>query len=256
MIIDGKQIAEILYTEMATRDTSGITLGILVGEASPVIESFVRIKGRAAERLGIEIVRAELPEGASTADALQALQTLALECTGVIVQLPLPEAIDAEILIAAIPPEKDVDGIAPQSRAVAPVALAVIEILQRGGIDPQGKRAVVVGNGRLVGEPTAKLLSSLGAHVSIVTLEEGSLDELKEADIVVLGAGSPGFVKPEHLKQGVALIDAGTSEQGGAIRGDADSACAEKAALFTPVPGGVGPVAVAMIFKNLFDLSS
>jgi methylenetetrahydrofolate dehydrogenase (NADP+)/methenyltetrahydrofolate cyclohydrolase len=258
MIVDGKKIAEGVYQELLARGEAfarPLKLGILVGEASPVIESFVRIKGRAAERLGVEIVRAELSEGAETLDAIQALQTLALGCDGVIVQLPLPPSIDTERVIAAIPPEKDVDGIAPESRAIAPVALAVVEILKRNQINPSEKHAVVLGNGRLVGEPTAQLLHTQGADVSIVTLEAGSLESLKDADIVVCGAGSPGLVQPKHLKQGVVLIDAGTSEQGGAVRGDADPTCASKAALFTPVPGGVGPVAVAMIFKNLFDLS-
>ena len=86
------------------------------------------------------------------------------------------------------------------------------------------------------------------------TLEEGSIEDLKNADIVVSGAGNPGFIKPEHLKQGVALIDAGTSELNKKLAGDADPSCANVASVFTPVPGGVGPVAVAMIFKNLIDL--
>lgn len=258
MIIDGKQIAENIYADLAVHAAHfarSPRLGILVAGASPVIESFVRIKGKAAKRLGVEIVRAELPEGASTLDALSALQILASGTDGVIVQLPLPEHIDAEAVIAAIPPEKDVDGISPQAIVASPVAIAALEILKRNDIALVGKHAVVLGKGRLVGEPTARLLENHGAHVSFVTLEEGSLETLKDADIVICGAGNPGFVKPGHLKEGVALIDAGTSEQGGAIRGDADPACAEKAALFTPVPGGVGPVAVAIIFKNLFDLT-
>lgn len=121
-------------------------------------------------------------------------------------------------------------------------------------VPTRGKKATVVGSGRLVGAPAARLLRELGAEVQV--LEKGdSLDVLKDADIIVLGAGEPGLVKPEHLKEGVVLIDAGTSESNGKVAGDADPACAEKAALFTPVPGGVGPIAVAMIFKNLFALA-
>ena len=127
-------------------------------------------------------------------------------------------------------------------------------MLKRTAGEIAGKGAVVVGAGRLVGAPSAWLLKSLGANVSMFTLERGSIEDLKTADIVVSGAGNPGFIKPEHLKEGVALIDAGTSELNKKIQGDADPACAEKASVFTPVPGGVGPVAVAMIFKNLFDL--
>ena len=127
-------------------------------------------------------------------------------------------------------------------------------MLRRGGVEPKGKRVVVVGAGRLVGAPSAALLKEMGAHVSMFTLQEGSIEDLKDADIIVCGAGKPAFIKPEHVKNGVVLIDAGASEQGGVVRGDADPSVAEKASVFSTVPGGVGPVAVAMIFKNLFDL--
>jgi methylenetetrahydrofolate dehydrogenase (NADP+) / methenyltetrahydrofolate cyclohydrolase len=116
----------------------------------------------------------------------------------------------------------------------------------------------VVGAGRLVGAPAIELLKDLGAEVSVVTDVHGSLLDLKDADIVVLGAGKPALVKPEMLKPGVVLIDAGTSNppQGGStVVGDADPRCAEVASVFTPVPGGIGPIAVAMLFKNLFALA-
>ena len=98
------------------------------------------------------------------------------------------------------------------------------------------------------------LLRALGAEVSVVTKESGDLSLLTDADIVISGAGVPGLIRPEHLKEGVVLIDAGTSESGGAIVGDADPACAEVASVFTPVPGGVGPVAVACLFRNVAAL--
>ncbi|MBV9158992.1 MAG: bifunctional 5,10-methylene-tetrahydrofolate dehydrogenase/5,10-methylene-tetrahydrofolate cyclohydrolase, partial [Candidatus Kaiserbacteria bacterium] len=129
-----------------------------------------------------------------------------------------------------------------------------VEMLKRGGVDPKGKRTVVVGGGRLVGAPSALLLKRLGAQVSMFTLEEGSIDDLKDAEIVVAGAGNPGFIQPAHIKEGAVLIDAGASEQAGVVVGDFDPTCADKASVFTPVPGGVGPVAVAMIFRNFFDL--
>lgn len=137
----------------------------------------------------------------------------------------------------------------------APVAEALREVLLRAGVEPRGKRAVVVGAGRLVGGPAAELLRELGADVSVVTEHDGSLHDLKNADIAVLGAGNPGMVTPEMLKEGVVLIDAGTSEQGGKVQGDASPECEQRASVFTPVPGGVGPIAVAMIFKNLFQLA-
>ncbi len=268
MIVDGKTIAEDMYGALAKRRAllkDGIKLGIVVGGANPVIESFVRIKTRAAARLDIEMVRVDLPENADTAFAIDAVKKLAGKTDSIIVQLPLPAgrqgfpSIDTEAVLGAIPPEKDVDALNPtipedQHPVFAPVALAVAEILTRSNVAIEGTRTVVVGAGRLVGAPSAALLKRLGARVSMFTLKEGSVDDLKDADIIVCGAGNPGFIKPEHIKEGVAIVDAGASESKGKVVGDADPACAEKASVFTPVPGGVGPIAVAMIFKNLFDL--
>lgn len=262
MIIDGRAIADDLYAALTGRRAAirrPIKLGIIIVGVNPVIESFVRIKSQAAARLDVDMVRVDLPAGATTQEAIGAVNELSPRTDALIVQLPLPGEIDTDAVLAAIPKEKDVDAINPavsdEERPVfAPVALAVGHILEWGRIETAGKRAVVVGAGRLVGAPSAILLKRLGASVSMFTLDEGSIDDLKDADIVVCGAGNPGFIKPEHVKDGVAIIDAGASEQAGVIRGDADPSCADKAAVFTPVPGGVGPVAVAMIFKNLFDL--
>ena len=262
MNIDGRAIAESIYLELSERRAhiaGTVSLGIVVASHDPVIESFVRIKSRAAQRLNVELRRLDLLNQPTTADALAAIEQLGPKVNGIIVQLPLPEALDTERILTAIPPYLDVDGINPsvadEDRIVlAPVADAIEEILKRSKVDAHGKKCVVVGAGKLVGAPAAYLMHRLGADVCIVTLESGSLDELKDADIVILGAGNPGFVKPGMIKDGVVLIDAGTSEQGGKVMGDADPACAEKVALFTPVPGGIGPIAVAMIFKNLFDL--
>jgi methylenetetrahydrofolate dehydrogenase (NADP+)/methenyltetrahydrofolate cyclohydrolase len=261
MILDGRAVAEEIYTSLSERRKAmgkPLQLGIVVGGVNSVIEQFVRIKTKAAERLDVEVVRSDLPEGASTEDAVAAVRELAARTDALIVQLPLPQGIDVNAVLSEIPPEKDVDAINPRHsiphRVEAPVALAVVEMLRRGGVDPKGKRTVVVGAGRLVGAPSAELLRKMGANVSMFTLEEGSIEDLKYADIVVCGAGQPGFIKPEHVKDGVVLIDAGASEQGGMVRGDADPAVAEKASVFTPVPGGIGPVAVAMIFCNLFEL--
>ncbi|HVV39424.1 MAG TPA: bifunctional 5,10-methylenetetrahydrofolate dehydrogenase/5,10-methenyltetrahydrofolate cyclohydrolase [Candidatus Paceibacterota bacterium] len=238
MILDGKKIAEDILAEIGDA-LRGKKLGIVVGSQDPATESFVRIKTRIASRLGVEVVHGELSE-------------LVQSCDGIIVQLPIE---NAEGLLARLPGDKDVDAMGPAPRVRPPVAGAVAEILMRHRVDVSGKKAVVVGAGRLVGQPCAALLRELGAGVSIVTSKKGSLDELKTADIVVLGAGEPGLIKPEMLKEGVTLIDAGTSEAGGKLAGDADPVCAEVASIFTPVPGGIGPIAVAMIFKNLLELS-
>lgn len=261
MIVDGKHIAEdVLGALAAAGGLAGAKLGLVMAGGNAATESFVRIKERAAARLGVEVVREVLPEGAATADAVAAVRKLSEICGGVIVQLPLPETIDTEAVLSAIPKEKDLDAVNPtvadeERLAMAPVAGAIAEILSRAQVEVSGKKAAVVGAGRLVGRPAAHLLQKFGAEVSILRDGE-SLSPLAEADIIVSGAGKPGLIKPEHIKEGTALIDAGTSESEGKLAGDADPSCADKCAVFTPVPGGVGPVAVAMIFKNLAALIS
>ena len=257
MVIDGKAIAEDVY--LSLRASRPLALGIIVGGSNPVIDSFVRIKEKAAQRLNVSLARRELASDATTEDAIAAVVSLAGEVDGIIVQLPLPSRIEIDPVLAAIPPQKDVDGISAAPIVRPPVAEAVAEILVHHGVDVKGKHAVVIGSGRLVGMPSAALLASLRADVHVLTIGD-SLAPLLEADIIVSGAGEPGLIKPEHIRDGVVLIDAGTSdsptgEGGRKIAGDADPACAAKASLFTPVPGGVGPIAVAMIFKNLFALS-
>lgn len=262
MIIDGRAIAEDIYADLAPAFTAlgrKVRLGIVVVGENPVIESFVRLKGRSAARLNIEMVRKDLSESASEMEIISAIRALNGSADAVIAQLPLPRGISTNNVLATVPNKKDVDALNPdipeERRLVhAPVALAAVEILKRSHVPIKNARVVVVGAGRLVGAPSAWLFRSLGANVSVFSLEEGSVNDLKNADIIVSGAGNPGFIKPEHIKDGVALIDGGTSELNKRIAGDADTACAKKASVFTPVPGGVGPVAVAMIFKNLFDL--
>ena len=269
VILDGKKISEEIVEELLAQESrlSAIpTLGVLMGAEDAASASFVKIKERVAEKLHVPMMRELLGVHATTADALGALERLVHTCTGVIVQMPLPPQINLADVLAALPPLKDVDAITDtQTMLRAPVAEAVSEILARTNVTARGKVAVVVGAGKLVGAPVAELLRELGADVLVVTHNEGSLASLKDADIVVLGAGEPGLIKPEMLKEGVVLIDAGTSEKirGVAtdsvatprIAGDADPTCAEVASVFTPVPGGIGPIAVAMIFKNLFTLA-
>ncbi len=240
MIVDGNAIAEEILKSLESRKVPAITLGVVMDKGNVATDSFVRIKARVAERLGVELLRFG-PEELEQAFA----------CDGIIVQLPIP---DADTLLAQLPSQKDVDALGPNPLVRAPVAGAVAEILSRFSVEVVGKRAVVVGAGRLVGTPVAMLLKELGAEVSIITQTTGSLTDLKSADLVVSGVGEPGLIQPAMLKPGVVLIDAGTSESAGKLAGDTDPTCAEIASVFTPVPGGVGPIAVAMIFKNLFDL--
>jgi methylenetetrahydrofolate dehydrogenase (NADP+)/methenyltetrahydrofolate cyclohydrolase len=256
--IDGKKIAEeILYDLSSMRNTLKpvIKLGVLMQEGNKAVDSFVRIKERAAERLRVAVVREILPAGASTEEALTALKRLCKSADGVIVQLPLPSAIDTNAVLKTVPPKLDVDALGPAKHFLqAPVVEAISDIFVRTGISARGKKAVVIGAGRLVGAPVAQFLRGLTAHVVVITDTHGSLEELYDADIVVSGAGVPGLIEPQMLKKGVVLIDAGTSEASGKLMGDATPACAQVTSVFTPVPGGLGPIVVAMLFKNLFTL--
>jgi methylenetetrahydrofolate dehydrogenase (NADP+)/methenyltetrahydrofolate cyclohydrolase len=261
MIVDGREIAarviEVLKEEREHSADGPLSLGILMMGGDAVTESFIKIKSKAAQELGVEVVRRELDQNATTDDAIAAVADLHARVTGIIVQLPLPAIIDTEKVLAALGPAKDVDAVGPKPHVLlAPVAGAVREVLASTNTPVAGKKVVVVGAGRLVGKPVAEMLTQMGANVSFVTEQAGSLEELKSADIAVLGTGNSGFIKPEMLKPGIVLIDAGTTEAAsGKIMGDADPACANMASVFTPVPGGIGPIAVSMIFKNLFELA-
>ncbi|MDB5187781.1 MAG: methylenetetrahydrofolate dehydrogenase / methenyltetrahydrofolate cyclohydrolase [Candidatus Kaiserbacteria bacterium] len=259
MIIDGKEMAKGIYDHLKTKVNKPV-LGIVVVGEDPVVASFVRIKKKYAAQLGITMIEERLSIAAETADVIASIQECVRNSNGVIVQLPLPSHINTEDVLSAIPSSHDVDGINPTTLAHTPVVLppvaeAVSFIL--GTLNPTVigvyTKAAVVGNGRLVGKPCAVMLKKRGIHVT--TYSEGdALDDLVNADLVILGAGKPGLIKPHMIKEGCVLIDAGTSEDGGKMMGDADPSCAEKCSLFTPVPGGVGPIAVAMIFKNLYTL--
>lgn len=265
MIVDGKAIAEKLYGELAEerKEFGEVVLGHLVTEMSTVTASYARIKELGAERLGIKMVRTELPEGSDTAAALAAIKHLVEIADGVIPQLPIVPQIDAETVINAIPKEKDVDVLSLEAVAafekggwiaVPPVPAALAYILKESGIEVRGKRIISLGRGRLVGKPAATLFKQLGASVELLGRDSDIASYTRDADVIILGAGVPGILKPDMVKDGVAIIDAGTSEQGGKVVGDADPSVADKAGVFTPVPGGVGPVAIAMIYKNLFAL--
>lgn len=265
MIVDGKAIAEKLYGELAEerKEFGEIRLGILVGDKNPVTHSYVTIKERGSDRLGITLVRKELPDGSSTDQAIRAMRELLIETDGVIPQLPMMQGIDTERVIDEMPKEKDVDVLSKAALmefekgewpAIPPVPAALAYILKESGIDVRGKHVVSLGRGRLVGKPAATLFRQLGSQVDLLGRDSDIIAYTKNADVIILGAGVPGILKSGMVKEGVAIVDAGTSELGGRVVGDADPSVAEKASVFTPVPGGVGPVAIAMIYKNIFAL--
>lgn len=229
----------------------------VVVDPSPATESYLTIKTRRAADAGctLDVIRSD----AASTEELVAL-VASLDADAIIVQLPLPHGIHAQAVCDAIPVDKDADVLSSASRRsdilLPPVVGAVKEICETGQVSIPGKRAMVIGAGHLVGTPVAAWLTGQGADVRVLTKEtEAFREALLDAEIVVSGAGSPRLITPDMLREGVVCIDAGTSESGGAIVGDADPACAEKCSIFTPVPGGLGPIAVAKLFENAVTLA-
>lgn len=266
MIVDGKSIAaDILASVKKEMITHGLTPVVRAVNVCPTkaTESYLKIKAAKAGEAGMRLEVERLHDDASTEEVVQAVRVPGADA--VIVQLPLPVSIQQKEVCDALPVQKDADVLSSvayeafvkgeEHALLPPVVAAIVEVLSRAGIDPNGMNVAVVGGGVLVGKPAAVELERLGAKVTVFRKGD-DLTALREADIVVSGAGVPGLITPTYLRQGVVLIDAGTSESAGALAGDMDPACADVAAVFTPVPGGVGPVAVACLFRNVAKLVS
>lgn len=266
MIVDGRAIAaDILAsvkTEAASRGRVLVVRAVTVAPTGPT-QSYLRIKSARAEDAGMQLEVVELPANAQTEEVIAAVRAPGADA--VIVQMPLPELVNAQFVMDEIPLEQDADVLSTlayeyfiyghEGAVIPPVTAAVKEVLDRSKVDVVGKRVVVVGAGKLVGQPTAAWLERMGADVSVVTRSSGDHSLLPHADIIITGAGAPGIITPDQIKDGVVLIDAGTTESSGAIVGDIHPSCAEKASVFTPVPGGIGPISVACLFQNVAKLT-
>jgi methylenetetrahydrofolate dehydrogenase (NADP+) / methenyltetrahydrofolate cyclohydrolase len=268
MLIDGKQIAYTLRNQLTERVkgfTRKPTLGIIVVRETPQIRTFVTLKQRFGADIGVPVDVVRMP---NMAEGNEELLRLVLRTTrdfdGLIVQLPLPSNYDLDQVIQLYPLSHDVDVIGAMAYTQfeedilpfkPPVVAAFAEILKQQHMSLAGKRVLIVGKGRLVGAPAAIWATRLGAYVQVAdSATENFVDFSREADLIILGAGSPHMLKPDMVSEGVVVFDAGTSEQEGVLVGDADPAVAEKAALFTPTPGGIGPITVAKVFENLLTL--
>ena len=262
MLIDGRKIAEDVLAGLKDRLASYSNTPVLrVFSVAPDAATlqFTNIKKRTGEKIGVSVELIELEKETSTEKLCEHLDESAGASDGIVVQLPLPEHIDFEKVREHILSSHDVDCLGAhvneQKEILAPVTAAFKKILEVLNVEYANKNIVIIGRGRLVGAPAATFFESTGA--SVVVCDETTPDIsvfTKEADIIVLGAGSPGLLKPDMITEGVTILDAGTSESAGKVVGDADSACAQKALYMTPVPGGVGPVAVAMLFSNVVTL--
>lgn len=256
MIVDGRTLARDVLARAKARAAKLVRPPLVVAltaSDTPATRSYLAMKAKRAEDAGCMFETRAL--GVTFADA-----------DAVIVQLPVPVGTNQKEVCDAIPLGKDTDVLSGNARAkfergdadalLPPVVGAVREIFLQNKVNPKGKSAVVIGDGWLVGNPCAVWLRQQGADVSVLTSKSGDLSAaLRAADIIISGAGSPHLIKPDMLKKGVILIDAGTSESDGTIAGDADPACADKCSLFTTVPGGIGPLAVAMLFANAVTLA-
>jgi methylenetetrahydrofolate dehydrogenase (NADP+)/methenyltetrahydrofolate cyclohydrolase len=255
-IVDGNAIAEKLTAALKeqARLSKKKACFILVGD-NPASKKFVERKTKKAKELGI-ITDALCLKDVTTDGLIAIIRRLQASFDGIVVQLPLPQDINTDKVLASIPVDSDIDVLNPENKTsmVPPVANAVFEILSCYDVDLHNKNIVVVGNGRLVGAPVAKEFSKRGFAPSLVDINTSAEEKaalLANADIIVSGVGKAHMIKPDMIKEGVVLIDAGASELSGQLAGDIDPACADKAALLSPVPGGVGPLTVISLFMNL-----
>lgn len=271
MIIDGNAIAaDILDTLKKTISNSNkdISLCVFVVGSDYATERFISLKKKKAESVGINVAVVQFPPTITTADLVAKIHQYNEQhaVNGILVQLPLPKHIDTNTVLECIPVEKDVDVLSPQSKAIfkkgkldilPPVVGSIKEIIDRFDISLQGKHAVVLGRGALVGIPLSVWLEQQGAVVTTFDVTTIDLHEhIKDADIIVSGVGVPGLITPDMIKEGVVLFDAGTSEFGGKLVGDATESCAPKCQIFTPTPGGIGPITVALLLHNLVSRAS
>jgi 5,10-methylene-tetrahydrofolate dehydrogenase/methenyl tetrahydrofolate cyclohydrolase len=274
-IIDGKAIAatirEEIKSEVSTMKTKPGLAVVIVGERKDS-QTYVRMKRKACEEVGIESFHAEIPGTATEKEVLDVVKKFNADARvhGILVQLPLPKHMDEEKILAAISIEKDVDGFHPENigklamKGHEPLFVpctpkGCVELLKRSGVDPSGKNAVVVGRSNIVGMPAAMLLMGANATVTVVHSKTQNPKKIcREADIIVAACGSAEMVKRDWVKPGAVVIDVGTNsvddktkKSGYRLVGDVDYENVRKvASKITPVPGGVGPMTIAMLLSN------
>lgn len=223
-------------------------------------EKFIKAKRAAAEKAGILFDVHKFDDSISEDSILQKIDELNNDTsvTGILVQLPLPEGIDYKKVINLVKAEKDVDGLRFCSDLIcsfrAPVTLAILKAIEESGADLKGSVVTIVGQGFLVGAPITKILQAVALETRITDVKTPYIGTFTiDADIVISATGRGRIIRPEMIKQDAILIDAGTTEMKGELAGDVDPRCYDKASYYTPVPGGIGPVTVAMLFSNVVE---
>lgn len=272
-IINGKEIAAAIRAEIkekvAALNEQGteVTLAVVLVGENPASQVYVRNKIRACKECGIINREILLPETAAEEELLQKVDELNEDpkVNGILVQLPLPSHMDEDRVIRRIAPEKDVDGFHPQSVGALSIGLpgfvsctpaGIIQILHRQGIDCDGKECVIVGRSNIVGKPMGMLMLRENATVTMAHSHTKNLKEVcRRADILITAIGKPKFFNHEYIKDGAVVIDCGINrDENGKLCGDVDTEdILEKAKAVTPVPGGVGPMTIAMLMYNCVD---
>jgi methylenetetrahydrofolate dehydrogenase (NADP+)/methenyltetrahydrofolate cyclohydrolase len=263
-LIDGKALAERIRGEIAeeVRELGEIGLAtVLVGD-DPASDIYIRLKHRAAQEVGINAKDIRLASQTTEEELLEQVEHLNADDSidGLLVQLPLPDHIDEARVIRALDPVKDVDGLHPlnfgqlvlgRPAHVGATPVGVMRLLEDYDVPLEGARAVVVGRSDIVGKPAALLLLHANATVTVChsrTRDLGSVT--READVLVVAVGQTNVVGPDDVKEGATVIDVGMNRGDDGVVGDVDPATAERAGLMTPVPGGVGPMTIAMLLAS------
>lgn len=272
-IIDGKFISQTIKDELRDRvnklkeEGKEVSLAVILVGNDSASQVYVRNKKKACEYVGIRSLSYELPEETSEEELLKLIDDLneREDCQGILVQLPLPRHIDSEKVLLRIDPKKDVDGFHPVSVGnlsignpgfVSCTPAGIIELLKRSGVELDGANAVIVGRSNIVGKPMAMLLLRENSTVTIAHSHTRNLSEVtSRADILIAAIGKPKFFKAKDIKENAVVIDVGMDrDENGKLCGDVDyEDMLPKVSKITPVPGGVGPMTIAMLMKNCVD---
>jgi methylenetetrahydrofolate dehydrogenase (NADP+)/methenyltetrahydrofolate cyclohydrolase len=270
--MDGKAFAKQLRSEIKkqVKDFSKpVGLGtILVGD-DPGSIAYVEGKHRDCAEVGIKSIRINLPVTASTDEVIAAVSKLNTDplCTGFIVQLPLPNSIDVQKVLAAINPKKDADGLTPSNlgnlvlgfNTITPCTpLAIVALLEEYKVSLAGQKVLIIGRGRTVGRPLSILLSQKPYNATVILAHSATTNLaqlLQDADIVISAIGIAHFIKPEMIKKDAIVVDVGISRLNNQLVGDVDPRVIDVASLFAPMPGGIGPMTRVMLLRNLIKLA-
>lgn len=272
VIMDGKKLAKQTKDDIATQvkqSNKKLGLGtILVGD-DPGSLAYVEGKHSDCAEVGINSIRVKLPKTASEQEIIKAVNDLNNnpECTGFIVQLPLPKSVNSEKVLLSIDPKKDADGLHPvnlgnlvlsANNIIPCTPKAILALLNEYKIKLSGSKVLIIGRGTTVGRPLSILLSQKPINATITLAHSATtnlMDLIKEADVLVVAIGVAHFIKPNMVKPGCTVVDVGITREEGKLLGDVDPAVVQVAAYFTPTPGGVGPMTRAMLLSNLLELA-